>query len=292
MRGLGALSLSATLAARDAAEHHGAPAADQDVVAATAALGIGAEDDPGLLGGADDGHRLPTADVRARSLSLSRARALARGVGTRAAQPIRAPRGRAGVWRSPRRAAARGPAARARARQRSHSAACCPFVFIRSLMSLLHRPMRCLRLCTPSCARVLLFSPASQGLLLRACVEASGLSVTIARAGSAEQPLVWVNSGFEALTGYSAAEALGRNCRFLQSEATDPAAVSEIKAAILMHRGCRAQLYNVSRGACAPGCAGGERSRQISPGCARLSAGPIARATRARRAEAARASPS
>jgi PAS domain S-box-containing protein len=41
-------------------------------------------------------------------------------------------------------------------------------------------------------------------------------------------PLVYANEGFERLSGYEASELLGRNCRFLQGEATDPAAVAEL----------------------------------------------------------------
>ena len=34
-------------------------------------------------------------------------------------------------------------------------------------------------------------------------------------------PLTTVNTAFEALTGYSAAEAVGKNCRFLQGAETE-----------------------------------------------------------------------
>jgi diguanylate cyclase (GGDEF)-like protein/PAS domain S-box-containing protein len=40
----------------------------------------------------------------------------------------------------------------------------------------------------------------------------------------AEQPLVYVNPSFERITGYPAAEVLGRNCRLLQGEGTSPLA--------------------------------------------------------------------
>ena len=36
--------------------------------------------------------------------------------------------------------------------------------------------------------------------------------------------IVLINPAFEAITGYTQAEVLGRNCRFLQGPATDPAA--------------------------------------------------------------------
>jgi PAS domain S-box-containing protein len=37
-----------------------------------------------------------------------------------------------------------------------------------------------------------------------------------------DNPIVYVNDRFETLTGYDRSEALGRNCRFLQGEDTDP----------------------------------------------------------------------
>ncbi len=47
-----------------------------------------------------------------------------------------------------------------------------------------------------------------------------------------DQPIVYVNEGFQRLTGYDASEAVGRNCRFLQGDRTDPRDVSKIREAI------------------------------------------------------------
>ncbi|PKQ41527.1 sensor domain-containing diguanylate cyclase [Pseudomonas sp. YY-1] len=46
-------------------------------------------------------------------------------------------------------------------------------------------------------------------------IEASPLGVTIADVRQEDMPLVYCNSAFSQITGYSAEEALGRNCRFL-----------------------------------------------------------------------------
>jgi len=83
-------------------------------------------------------------------------------------------------------------------------------------------------------------------LFLYAAVEGSRLSIAISRVGAAEQPLVYVNPGFETLTGYQNDDVLGRNCRFLQSDATDPASVAIVKNAVYTHTACRVQLYNTS----------------------------------------------
>jgi PAS domain S-box-containing protein len=63
-------------------------------------------------------------------------------------------------------------------------------------------------------------------------MDAAPVGVTIADAGERDCPLVYVNEGFERLTGYTAAEVLGRNCRFLQGEETDPAAAETFRRAI------------------------------------------------------------
>nr|WP_240895657.1 SpoIIE family protein phosphatase [Kineococcus siccus] len=62
-------------------------------------------------------------------------------------------------------------------------------------------------------------------------VVASDLSFTISDPSRPDNPLVWVNPAFERTTGYGK-EVLGRNCRFLQGEETDRAAVARIRAAL------------------------------------------------------------
>jgi len=48
------------------------------------------------------------------------------------------------------------------------------------------------------------------------------VGITITDPDREDNPMVYVNERFEELTGYDASEALGRNCRFLQGEDTDP----------------------------------------------------------------------
>lgn len=57
-------------------------------------------------------------------------------------------------------------------------------------------------------------------------------AVSLARADGPDMPLVYVNTGFEGLTGYSAKSVLGRNCRFLQGRDTDPDAHVLIRRAL------------------------------------------------------------
>ncbi|WP_299036853.1 PP2C family protein-serine/threonine phosphatase [uncultured Pseudokineococcus sp.] len=57
--------------------------------------------------------------------------------------------------------------------------------------------------------------PGGQGLLL-AALEAVDQAVCVADVTEPDEPLVYVNPAFTRTTGYAAADALGRNCRFLQ----------------------------------------------------------------------------
>ena len=63
-------------------------------------------------------------------------------------------------------------------------------------------------------------------------VSATRMAVAITDPRQPDNPVVFVNDSFTRLTGYSAAEAVGRNCRFLQGPATDPSAVAAVRAAV------------------------------------------------------------
>ncbi len=69
------------------------------------------------------------------------------------------------------------------------------------------------------------------GLLVRA-VDGSLSGVVVVDVQADDHPVLYVNAAFEAMTGYTSAEVLGRNCRLLQGPDTDPAAVRELSLAI------------------------------------------------------------
>ena len=58
------------------------------------------------------------------------------------------------------------------------------------------------------------------------------VGITITDPDREDNPMIYVNEGFEALTGYSESESLGRNCRFLQGEATREEPVAEMRKAV------------------------------------------------------------
>ena len=68
--------------------------------------------------------------------------------------------------------------------------------------------------------------------LFERALEASPYAFSIVDMQRANQPLVYVNHAFELLTGYSRAEVLGRNCRFLQRGGVDAGSVERIRSAL------------------------------------------------------------
>ncbi|NEP11216.1 MAG: PAS domain S-box protein [Symploca sp. SIO2C1] len=75
-------------------------------------------------------------------------------------------------------------------------------------------------------------------------IDASSVGITIADARLPDMPLIYVNPAFEVITGYSPAEVLGSNCRFLQGEKTHQPAVTELRAAIKAGENCTVTLLN------------------------------------------------
>ena len=59
-----------------------------------------------------------------------------------------------------------------------------------------------------------------------------------------DNPMIYVNQGFEALTGYSKAEAVDRNCRFLQGEATRADPVATMREGIDEEKPVSVELRN------------------------------------------------
>lgn len=60
----------------------------------------------------------------------------------------------------------------------------------------------------------------------------SPLAMVLSNPRRPDNPLEFVNSAFCGLTGYPEGDILGRNCRFLAGDATEPAATDRIRAAI------------------------------------------------------------
>jgi putative two-component system response regulator len=68
--------------------------------------------------------------------------------------------------------------------------------------------------------------------------------VVITDPGLPDNPIIFANPGFYAITGYSTEEVIGHNCRFLQGPQTDPAIVKEIRDAIAERRPFSGMILN------------------------------------------------
>nr|WP_232824154.1 MULTISPECIES: PAS domain-containing protein [Paraliobacillus] len=62
-----------------------------------------------------------------------------------------------------------------------------------------------------------------------------------------DNPVIFANQGFTKMTGYKEAEITGNNCRFLQGEETDQAAITSIREAVLKEKTVTVQLYNYKK---------------------------------------------
>ncbi|RQG97262.1 PAS domain S-box protein [Natrarchaeobius chitinivorans] len=80
--------------------------------------------------------------------------------------------------------------------------------------------------------------------LLRRAVDSAPVGITIRDATREGEPLVYANEAFADLTGYDVEEAIGRSCRFLQGEGTDPETVSAIRDALDQNAPIRTEIKN------------------------------------------------
>lgn len=62
-----------------------------------------------------------------------------------------------------------------------------------------------------------------------------------------DSPLVYINSRFTQVTGYTKAESIGRNCRFLQGPKSDSSTTSLLKKAISHESCCWFDLINYKK---------------------------------------------
>ncbi|MGY2080668.1 SpoIIE family protein phosphatase [Modestobacter sp. SYSU DS0657] len=75
-------------------------------------------------------------------------------------------------------------------------------------------------------------------------VVATDIAFTITDPRRPDNPLVWVNPSFSRISGYSYAESIGQNCRFLQGPATDTERTAELRTALQQHEPITRTLLN------------------------------------------------
>jgi PAS domain S-box-containing protein len=71
-----------------------------------------------------------------------------------------------------------------------------------------------------------------QNTLLSNILDSINYGIAVSDAHEDDHPLVYVNPAFEALTGYTAEETLGHNCRFMSAEPPDSHVLQELRDTI------------------------------------------------------------
>lgn len=69
----------------------------------------------------------------------------------------------------------------------------------------------------------------------------NGIIISEAKQGN---PIIYTNSGFEKITGYSSQEVIGKNCKILQGKKTNPEDINQLKQAIIHQYETKVILYN------------------------------------------------
>jgi PAS domain S-box-containing protein len=77
-----------------------------------------------------------------------------------------------------------------------------------------------------------------------AAIRATRMPMLITDPRRADNPVIFANDAFLALTGYSRAEVTGRNCRFLQGPATDRASIGRLSKAVANREDIQVDLLN------------------------------------------------
>jgi two-component system cell cycle response regulator len=78
----------------------------------------------------------------------------------------------------------------------------------------------------------------------RRLLESSPEGVVLVDAQNPEHPVVYLNPGFEALTGYSSADLIGKNLRLLQADDREQDARHRLREALAKGEQCRVLLRN------------------------------------------------
>lgn len=78
-------------------------------------------------------------------------------------------------------------------------------------------------------------------------IEGSAVAAVITNPRLPDNPIVACNRAFEQLTGYSANEIVGRNCRFLAGPHSEPLLSKEIETAVRGRRPVLAEVPNFKR---------------------------------------------
>ena len=77
-----------------------------------------------------------------------------------------------------------------------------------------------------------------------AAVETTRMPMIVTDPNQPDNPILFVNKAFLAMTGYTSDELVGTNCRFLQGPETDKATVNEVREAVAAEREIAVEILN------------------------------------------------
>jgi PAS domain S-box-containing protein len=77
-----------------------------------------------------------------------------------------------------------------------------------------------------------------------AAIRATRMAMIVTDARQSDNPIIFANNAFLALTGYHRDEVIGRNCRFLQGPDTDQAQVDKIRKAVAQGEDIAVDILN------------------------------------------------
>jgi len=86
-----------------------------------------------------------------------------------------------------------------------------------------------------------------RGTVFFAALQMTRMPMIITDPRQADNPIVFSNKAFLDLTGYSEAEIVGRNCRFLQGPDTDRGSIAELRDAIAKEEAISLEILNYRR---------------------------------------------
>ena len=78
-------------------------------------------------------------------------------------------------------------------------------------------------------------------------LESSPNGILITDAQLPDNPIIYCNRAFEEMTGFTQAEILGKNCRFLQGPDTNQENLSTLRTALAAHQPCQVMLRNYKK---------------------------------------------
>ncbi|WP_312935163.1 histidine kinase famiy protein [Pseudomonas sp.] len=80
-----------------------------------------------------------------------------------------------------------------------------------------------------------------------AAVESTRMPMIVTDPNRPDNPIIFANQAFLEMTGYADTEILGRNCRFLQGEDTDPDAIASIREAVKQRHDFSTEVLNYKK---------------------------------------------